>query len=72
MPKVWCAEIECVHCKENVCTAGEINLSAGHIHTKYQGRVHHWVCRTYEMSEDAARLLESIKAFYDSLGKEEC
>lgn len=67
MPKVWCAEIECKYHKNNKCTAKEINLSAGHIHTVHQGFIHHWTCRMFEPSEDAKELFEMCKEYFDGI-----
>lgn len=69
MPKVWCAETECEYYRDNRCTAKEINISAGHIHTKHQGYIHHWECRTFKMSEEAKELFGMLKAYFDSYGE---
>lgn len=61
MPKVWCAEIECEWCKENQCTADEINLSAGRMHTVYEGYRQVWTCRTFKMSEEAKKMIDILK-----------
>lgn len=70
MAKVWCAEIECEYNRENICRAKEINISAGHLHTKHQGFIHHWECRTFKMSEEAAELFGMFKAYFDGMDKE--
>lgn len=69
MAKVWCAETECEYCRENGCTAKEINISAGHIHTVHQGFRHHWECRTFKPSEDAKEMFEMLKAYFDGLAR---
>lgn len=69
MPKVWCAETECEYCKGNKCTAREINISAGHIHTVHQGFIHHWECRTFKISEEAKELFDMLKRYFDGLSK---
>lgn len=67
MTKVWCAETECKLQKNNRCTAKEINLSAGHIHTMHQGFMHHWECRMFEQSEDAKELFGMLKSYFDGM-----
>ena len=69
MAKVWCAAIECANNKNNRCTAAEINLAEGHIHTVHQGCKQVWECRTYNMSEQAKKIDDVIKAFYRSYGE---
>ena len=61
---VWCAETECVYCKENICTADEINLSAGHMHTVHEGFRHVWTCRTFSPDPEAKELFDMLKAFF--------
>lgn len=61
MPKVWCAAIECANNKNNRCTAAEINLSAGHIHTVHQGFKQVWECKLYNMSQESKQIEEKIK-----------
>lgn len=51
MAKVWCAEIDCEHNKNNQCKAKEINLSAGYMHTVHEGFRQVWTCRTFQMDE---------------------
>ena len=65
MAKVWCAETECEFCHENECTAEEINFSAGHIHTKFQGYKHHWECNTFKMSKEAEEVFGMLKAYFE-------
>ena len=68
MPKVWCAENECVFNKDNECVAEEINLSAGHVHTKHQGFAHKLECRTFQQSDEAKEMFEMLKSFFDKNG----
>lgn len=69
MTKVRCAEIECKHYSENGCTAKEINLSAGHKHTVYEGFLHVWTCKTYEMSEESKQIHECLQEFFKTKGE---
>lgn len=71
MPKVWCAETECEYYGEDGCTANEINITAGHIHAKHQGYIHHWECRTFKMSEEYKKLFGMLKAYFDRVDKED-
>lgn len=61
MARVWCAAIECANNKNNRCTASEINLAEGHIHTVHQGFKQVWECRTYNMSKESKQLEDKIK-----------
>ena len=63
MAKVWCAAIECANNKNNRCTAAEINLSDGHIHTVNQGYKQIWECRTYNMSAKSKQMEDEIKKY---------
>ena len=69
MAKVRCAETECEYCHDCECTAHEINISAGHIHTKHQGYIHHWECQTFKMSKEAEEIFGMLKAYFGSLGE---
>lgn len=62
MPKVWCATIECENNKNNRCTAKEICLSDGHIHTVHQGFKQVWFCRKYNTSNEAKELKDKLDA----------
>ena len=66
MVKVWCAEIECIYNSENECTATEINLSVGHLHTKHQGYAHKWECRTYQQSKEAKAIIDMLNAYFEN------
>lgn len=68
--KVWCAETECEHNKDNLCKAKEINISAGRVHTIHDGYIHHWECRTFKMSEEAEKLFSMLKRYFDRLDRE--
>ena len=63
MTKVWCAEINCAYCISNVCRAKEVNFTAGNIHTKNQGYIQHWECRTYQMSREAEELFKVLEKY---------
>ena len=69
MAKVWCAAIECTNNKDNMCTAAEINLTEGHIHTVHQGFKQVWGCRTYNVTDQYKQLEDSIKEFYRTYGE---
>lgn len=71
MPKVWCAEIECKHNKNNLCRQKEINLSDGYIHTTHQGYLRVWCCKNYELSEEFKKLMEELKKQFPVSAKEE-
>ena len=60
MAKVWCAAIECEHNKNNRCTAKEINLSEGRVHTVHEGVKQVWGCRMYNMSNESKELWAMI------------
>ena len=64
MPKVWCAAIECKNNKNNQCTATEINLSSGNVHTYYQGFKQVWECRNFNMSEEYKRMMEEVSRIF--------
>ena len=64
MAKILCSSIECKHNSENQCRAKSINLSVGYVHTLHQGYMQHWICRTYEQSEEAKKIQEVINRFY--------
>jgi hypothetical protein len=63
MAKVWCATIECPNNKNNRCTAKEINISDGHIHTVHQGFKQVWECRTHTISQESKQFEERIKEY---------
>lgn len=63
MPKLVCATLECKYNKNNRCTAKEISLSDGHIHTVHQGYKQVWECKTYEMSAEDRQLYEEMSLF---------
>lgn len=69
MARVYCAAIECANNKNNRCTAAEINLSEGHIHTVHQGLKQVWECKNYNMSDQAKQIADVIKEFYRSYGE---
>lgn len=71
MPKVWCAEIECQHNKNNTCRRKEINFSAGHVHTIHQGFLHVWCCKNYELSEDTKKLMEELRKQFPVSARED-
>ena len=61
MQKVWCAAIDCMNNKNNLCTAAEINLYAGHIHTVHQGFKPVWECGMYNVSIESKQIEEKIR-----------
>lgn len=65
MAKVWCAEIECQYNQDGQCRAKEINIAAGHIHSKYQGFIHHWECRTFRLSKESEELFSELKTYFN-------
>lgn len=58
--KVICTALDCIHqdSEKNICTAKQINLSCGFIHTKNEGMKQAWRCRMYE--EETEVLLRSM------------
>lgn len=71
MAKVWCAEIECKHNRNNMCRRKEVKFSAGHVHTIHQGFLHVWQCKDYELSEDAKKIMEVLKKQFPTSAKME-
>ena len=65
MTKVYCAETECKYFDDCLCTADEINLTAGHIHSVHNGFMHHWECRMFEQSKEAKEMFEMLKSYFD-------
>ena len=61
--KIWCAEIDCEHLKDNRCTAKEINLSAGFVNTLYEGRMRCWKCGSFKLSEQAKEMQERVEEY---------
>ena len=61
MAKVWCATLECEYNKRNKCTAKEINLSDGHVHTVHQGYLQIWKCEAFAMSREAREMYEDLR-----------
>ena len=64
--RVYCAEIECEHYSEDGCTAEEINLTAGHMHTVHEGFRHVWTCRMFEPSPIAKEIFDKLKKYFDN------
>lgn len=67
LPKVVCAEVECAFYSEDGCTAKEINLTAGHMHTKWEGYRHVWTCRTFEPSPLVQNMFNQLKSYFDKM-----
>lgn len=66
MAKIYCAEIECKHNKNNTCRAKQINLSSANILTVFEGRRSVWVCRTFEESEEYKEIKTMMQEFFNS------
>lgn len=65
MTKVYCAETDCEHFDDCLCTAEEININSGHIHSVHNGFMRHWECRTFKQSKDAKEIFDRLKAYFD-------
>ena len=63
MIKVICASIDCEYNHNKKCTAKEIKLNDGHIHTVHQGFKHIHECKTYEKSEYSKELEKFLEEF---------
>ena len=63
MAKVHCASIDCEYNFNTKCTAKEIQLNDGHIHTVHQGFKHMHECKTYTKSEYFKELEQFLKQF---------
>lgn len=66
MAKVICAEPECEFYNKDGCTAEEVNLTAGRVHTMHQGYMRVWECRMFKQSEEARALFEMLKRYFDA------
>ena len=61
MSKVICPCIECIYNgKHNVCKADKVEFKYRNMATVNEGRVDMWICKQYELSEDA----KNIEAFF--------
>ena len=59
---VYCAALECkYHSDTNRCTAKKIILSSHSVMTVWNGRQEFLKCRSYEMSDEAKRIFETIR-----------
>ena len=67
MSKVFCASIDCEYNHLNKCTAKEIQLNDGHIHTVHQGFKHIHECKTYKKSEYYKELEQAFQDFNKGL-----
>jgi len=61
MSKVYCADVECVHNSIRGCKVPEVSLSTSHIYTVHEGVKHIWVCKNYEMSEEAKEIYDALR-----------
>ena len=59
--KVWCAAFECIHNKNNLCKAKEINLSDSYVNTLYEGQMHCQKCRMHEEDEETKQIKKNIE-----------
>lgn len=63
MSKVNCASIDCEYNHDNKCTAKEIQLNDGHIHTIHQGFMHIHECKTYKKSQYCKEIEQALQDF---------
>ena len=61
MATVYCASIECKYHDGNKCTAKKIALSAGSVHTVWNGIEDIWYCKQFELSDKAKCMQAEIK-----------
>lgn len=66
-PRIVCAETECEYFSMDGCTAEEINLTAGHMHTVHEGYRHVWTCRTFRPSPEAKEIYDMLKSYIDAV-----
>lgn len=66
-PRIVCAETECEYFSVDGCTAEEINLTAGHMHTVHEGYRHVWTCRTFSPSPEAKEIFDMLKSYFDAV-----
>lgn len=64
--KVWCAAFECIHNKNNLCKAKEINLSDSYVNTLYEGQMHCQKCRMYEEDEETKQIKKNIEEWWNN------
>lgn len=58
--KVICATLECKHNEDGLCTAKQIRLSDGHVHTVFQGFKQIWECKSFEMDKMCEKILKKL------------
>lgn len=57
MTKILCPSVECIYNGNHyVCNAKKVELKYRNMATVNEGRVDMWVCKQYELSEDAKRI----------------
>lgn len=71
MPRVLCPAAECVHNKNNRCTAKEVSLRQWEINTMYEGRKTMWECKAYELSDEFKEFMEKFRRHVSDIGQKE-
>jgi hypothetical protein len=62
MTKITCTCFDCKYCSPTAeCEAKEIKLTSGNIATLWEGRQDVWWCKSFEMSEEAKEIIETMK-----------
>ena len=70
MTQITCACFDCKFCNENAqCTAKEIKLTFGSIHTVWEGQQDVWWCKSFEMSDEAKECYERIAPLLEEMKK---
>ena len=62
---VYCPCAECKYNgKNNKCKAKSITLSAHYVTTLWEGRQDFWKCKAFEMTEEAAEIINQVNATF--------
>lgn len=69
MSKVICPSVECIHNgKRYICNCDKVELKWRNMATVNEGRVDMWICKQYELSDDAKKITEMFISKAESKG----
>ena len=72
MATITCPNTECIHNNGNYkCQCKKVELSFWNVATVNDGRRDFWVCKNYEMSDEAKALEDNFLNFLKSRGQGE-
>ena len=72
MSKIICPCVECIHNgKRYICNSDKVELKYRNMATVNEGRVDMWICKQYELSDNAKKIAEMFISKAERSGEDD-